>query len=236
MRPYIVINGVSSNTINGLLIQSLPPITKPQMRTTTEEIAGRDGDIVTTTGYKAYDKTISVGLYGDYNVDEIIEYLAQSGEIVFSNELDKYYNFAAYSNVDYEKLCRFRQASVNFHTQPFKYDNLARIWEQTNSNTRGVEIDLENKGNVKSKPTITVTGTGIIRLYINEVMLLVFTLTNNQTIILNQDGNATDLYGNFLNRSVKGDVMKIIFERGYNHLSLRGNVSYFKVEDYSRWL
>lgn len=236
MRPYIIINGVSSKTINGLLIQSLPPITKPQMRTTTEEIAGRDGDIVTTTGYKAYDKTLSVGLYGNYNVDEVIDYLTQSGEIVFSNELDKYYKFAAYSSVDYEKLCRFKTAEVQYHVQPFKYDYLARTYEANNSNTRGVAVDLENKGNTISKPVITITGTGIIRLYINNVMILVARLGTNQTVILGRDGNATDLRGNFLNRSIEGDIMKIIFERGYNNLSLRGNVSYFKVEDYSRWL
>lgn len=236
MRPYIIINGVSSNDIHGLLIQSLPPITKPQMRTTTEEVAGRDGDIVTTTGYKAYDKVLSVGLYGDYNVDNIIDYLTQSGDIVFSNELDKYYKFAAYAQVDYERLGRFKQASVTYHTQPFKYDNLKRIFTRTGTNPRGLQVDLENKGNVQSKPEITITGTGIVRLYINGVMILVLRLGTNQTIILNRDGNAVDLYGNFLNRSVEGDVMKIIFDRGYNDLSLRGNVSYLKVEDFSRWL
>lgn len=236
MRPYIILNGVSSNNINGLLIQSLPPITKPQMRTTTEEIAGRDGDIVTTSGYKAYDKELSVGLYGDFNVDEVIDYLTQAGDIVFSNELDKYYKCAQYGRVDYEKLCRFRQATVTYHVQPFKYDNLARIFSRTNSNSRGLAVELENKGNIQSKPIITLTGSGIVRLYINDIMLLVLRLSTNQTVILNRDGNATDINGNFINRSIEGDIMKIILERGYNNLSLRGNVSYLKVEDYSRWL
>ena len=55
---YIIINGVSSKTIEGLLIQTLPPISKPKIRTSAEEIDGRDGDVVTTLGYAAYDKTL----------------------------------------------------------------------------------------------------------------------------------------------------------------------------------
>ena len=104
MIPYLIINGVSSRDIDGLLIQSLPPISKPKMRTSKEEIDGRDGDIITPLGFSAYDKTISIGLKGDYNVDDVINYFNTSGRITFSNELDKYYNFACYDTVDFEKL------------------------------------------------------------------------------------------------------------------------------------
>ena len=48
MIPYVVINGVTSKTINGLLISNLPAISKPMIRTNTETIDGRDGDITTT--------------------------------------------------------------------------------------------------------------------------------------------------------------------------------------------
>ena len=51
MRNYIILNGKKSTDINGLLIQSLPPISKPKIRTQIEEIDGRDGDIVTKLGY-----------------------------------------------------------------------------------------------------------------------------------------------------------------------------------------
>ena len=89
MRNYIILNGVNSNTITGLLISTLPPIKKPKIRTQTEEIDGRDGDIVTKLGYSAYDKEIEIGLYGNYDTDEVIEYFNSEGTIVFSNEADK---------------------------------------------------------------------------------------------------------------------------------------------------
>ena len=93
MRNYVIINEINSNTIQGLAINILPPITKPMMRSQIEEIDGRDGDIITTLGYSAYDKTITIGLFGSYDVNEVIAFFNQSGTIVFSNEEDKYYNF-----------------------------------------------------------------------------------------------------------------------------------------------
>ena len=42
-RPYVIINGQNSMEINGLMISNLPPISKPMMRVSAEEIDGRDG-------------------------------------------------------------------------------------------------------------------------------------------------------------------------------------------------
>lgn len=121
MRNYIILNGISSSTISGLLIQNLPPISKPKQRVEVEEIDGRDGDIVTTLGYGAYDKEIKIGLYGNYDIDEIIEYFNSSGTVVFSNEEDKYYNYQIIEQIDFEKLIRYKTATVKMHVQPFKY-------------------------------------------------------------------------------------------------------------------
>lgn len=121
MRNYIILNGVSSQTISGLLIQNLPPISKPKIRTEVEEIDGRDGDIVTTLGYGAYDKEFEIGLYGNYDVDEIITYFNSQGTVTFSNEDDKYYNYQIVEQIDFERLIRYKTATVKMHVQPFKY-------------------------------------------------------------------------------------------------------------------
>ena len=122
MTNYVIINGVNSNTINGLGINELPPITKPQMRTMQEEIDGRDGDITTNLGYSAYDKTITIGLFGTgYDINDIVAFFNGEGTIVFSNEADKYYNFKILNQIDYVALQKFKSASITFHCQPFKY-------------------------------------------------------------------------------------------------------------------
>ena len=147
MRNYIILNNKSSNDINGLIIQELAPISKPQQRTQVETIDGRDGDIVTPLGYAAYNKKIKIGLYGDFDINEIIAYFATKGTAIFSNEPDKYYNYQILDQIDYERLVRFRVATVTMHVQPFKYSATEGTITVDSSDTvsgEGSNIVLEN--------------------------------------------------------------------------------------------
>lgn len=239
MRPYIIINGVSSKNIDGLLIQSLPPITKPKIRTSIEEIDGKDGDVVTTLGYAAYDKPLTIGLAGDYNVDDVIKYFNSSGKITFSNELDKYYNFAIYDTIDFNKLIRFKTANINIHVQPFKYsvDEPPITWTNTNGTTIA-NINVRNTGNIYSKPTLTITGKGTVNIYLDNTQILELALSAaGETIIIDVAGmNATDTDGNYLNRQVTGDYDNLILKAGYNSLRVTGTLTSVTVDKYSRWI
>lgn len=237
--PYLIINGVSSKNITGLLIQSLPPISKPKIRTSVEEIDGRDGDIVTTLGYAAYDKPISIGLKGDYNVDDVIEYFNGSGQVIFSNELDKYYNYAIYDTIDFNRLIRFRTATLNMHVQPFKYsvDEPPIKWTNTNSTTIA-NISVRNTGNIYSKPILTITGSGTVNVYINNTQILELALSAaGETIIIDVESmNATDTDGNYLNRQVTGDYDNLILAVGLNNLRVTGTITSIAIDKYSRWI
>ena len=118
---YVVLNGKKSNEVKGLLISALPPITKPLIRSEIMEIDGRDGDIITPLGYSAYDKEMAIGLFGDYDVDAAIRYFDSEGTVIFSNEPDKVYRYKIIQQIDFERLLRFRTATVVFHVQPFKH-------------------------------------------------------------------------------------------------------------------
>lgn len=117
---YVIINGVNSDTIRGLQILSLPPITKPKMRTSVATIDGRPGDIVTYLGYEAYNKTIKILLHGTYDLPAIMAYFNQSGTIIFSNDPDKIYTFETIEQINYERAVKFKTASVTIHVQPYK--------------------------------------------------------------------------------------------------------------------
>lgn len=156
MINYVKINGVNSNTINGLGINELPPITKPPLRVLQEEIDGRDGDITTDLGYGAYDKTITIGLFGTgYDINNIISFFNGEGTIVFSNEPDKYYKYKIVNQIDYIALQKFKSASITFHCQPFKYP--------TEETPLEIEYDYIEQSNVESA-SITQTETAPMKL------------------------------------------------------------------------
>lgn len=238
MRNYIILNGQSSANINGLLIQELAPISKPQQRTQVETIDGRAGDIVTPLGFAAYNKKVSIGLYGDYDIDEVIEFFNSDGEVTFSNEPDKYYKYQILEQIDFERLVRFRTASVTFHVQPFKYSTEQATRDFTPS--AGVQsISVVNKGNIYAKPAVTVYGTGTVNLSLNGTQILVIDLgetANNITI----DADALEAYtnttANLANRSVDGDYDNLKLKVGTNTISWSGNVTKITVANYSRWI
>lgn len=232
---YIIINGKKSTTLNGLIITSLPPITKPRIRANLEEIAGVDGDTVNKLGYSAYDKQIGIGLSYDYNVDDIIEYFNTSGKIVFSNEPDKYYNFVTLNQIDFEKLIRFKTAKVTIHVQPFKYSNVEST-KTYNFTTNNQSLTVRNNGNIYSKPIIKLYGSGTINLSINGTDVL--TIALNESIVLDtQSQNAYDPETNdYLNRSIIGDLTSLYLQVGVNTLSWIGNVTKVEIDYCSRWI
>lgn len=356
MIDYIELNGGKSTDVKGLIIQSLPPITKPKVRTSREEIDGRDGDIVTKLGYAAYDKEVSIGLHGDFDIDDAIAFFDSEGEAVFSNERDKYYRYRILDQIDFERLVRFRTAKVKMHVQPFKYDAVDRTFEVVNqlidvkdsttsrfgvtaasgggsvrvagkaTNTceilvpidrvalsgsytltaetsgdsagcalrlvsradpdgdsfggtytelksngtssvtadadaeydalwlyvqAGTSVDftltatmssnnfnsitLTNRGNVVSRPTVTVYGSGNVELAINAIKVLSFSIDDEYITI--DAGEMNAYHGDALmNRRVVGDYADLTLKAGENVMSWRGDVTGIKVEDFSRWL
>ena len=233
MRNYIILNGVNSNTITGLLISTLPPITKPKIRMQTEEIDGRDGDIVTKLGYSAYDKEIEIGLYGNYDTDEVIEYFNSEGTIVFSNEADKYYNYKILEQIDFNKLIRFKTAKVKLHVQPFKYP----LQEQPI--TISGETTVTNEGNIYARPTLNISGSGNVEVILNGQEIFSIDLGEDATNIT-IDTTKMEAYNPdttaLMNRQVTGDYNLFKIGTGNNTVSITGNVTSATISKYTRWL
>ena len=237
IRPYFIINGKSSNSIRGLIVSELAPIKKAQVRTLIETVDGRDGDIVTPLGYAAYDKPVKIGLSVNYDIDEIIDYLNSNGTIVFSNEPDKYYRFSVYNEIDFERLIRFKTASVVFHVKPYKFSTLEKelsfeISESPES------ISIYNAGNVYSRPTIYITAEGIVSVSLNgsEILEIDFG-EDEQTIKIDSEAmNAYYSDDTLANRIVSGNYDNIKLNKGWNTITLSGSVSELSVRNYTRYV
>lgn len=235
MRDYIILNGTSSQTIPGLLIQNLPPISKPRQRVEIEEIDGRDGDIVTYLGYGAYDKEFKIGLFGSYDVDEIISYFNSEGTVIFSNEEDKYYNYQIIEQIDFDKLLRYKEATVKMHVQPFKYsaEDNQKVFSVDSTTT---SISIRNSGNIYSRPVLTITGSGSIDLYLNDIQLFVINMESYTSITI--DTNNMNAYNGstLLNRNVTGNYDNFKLNVGNNTISWSGAISQIEIDNYSRWI
>lgn len=233
MRNYVIQNGKDSRYLKGLLIQELPPITKPLMRTSIEQIDGRDGDVITRLGYSAYDKKMKIGLFGDYDIDDIITFFNSSGTVTFSNEPEKYYLYDILDTIDYERLMRFRTAEITYHVQPFKYSNIEKLKAFSNPTSA---ITVRNNGNYVSKSVIHIKGTGIINLSLNGVQLFRIDLSTTNSITI--DTGRLEAYNDdvLMNRYVVGNYDKFVLNVGPNSVSWDGALTYIAFENYSRWI
>ena len=165
---YLIWNNKDSRKVNGLIISELPMIVKPKMRTEIIEVEGRGGNFIDNLGYSAYDKTVKIALYDNYDIDEIIKYFSGSGKVIFSNEPQKYYNAEIIEQIDFERLVKFKIANVKFNTQPYKYlvsesETEYEITEGTN------QIAVINQGLENSRPIITLTGSEIVEIKLNSM-------------------------------------------------------------------
>lgn len=231
---YIILNGVKNTSVEGLMIQALPSISKPQMRTKIETIDGRDGDLVTKLGYAAYDKQLLIGLYGNYNIDEVIGYFDSEGTVTFSNEPDKYYRYAIYNQIDFERLIRFRQAIVTLHVQPFKYSlSESKIEHAIKNNS---EVQVNNSGNIFSKPVLTLTGSNTCEVYLNNSQAFSIDLSINDTITIDTDAMEAYTGTTLRNRIVTGSYENLYLPPGVNILKFTGSVTNCIIENYSRWV
>lgn len=233
MNNYFIFKNKNSKDISGLIVQELPPITKAPKRTNIIEIEGKDGDIIESLGYAAYDKTIQIGLTSNNNIIEIVNWLNGSGKLILSNEPSKYYEAEIVSQIDFDRLARFRTASITFHVQPYKY-----LAEETITDieiTDETSIVVQNQGLIESKPIITLYGSGNIEFAINGQTVFTINIDSNYVTI---DAMKEDAYtGSILkNRQMSGEFNNIRLAPGQNTITWIGDLTRIEVDAKSRWL
>lgn len=228
----ITFRGVSSSTITGLLIQELGDLTKPAKRTDRTEIDGRDGDISDDLGYESYKKTLKVGLYGGFDIDEIINYFDGAGDLILSNEPTKKYTARVDDNIDFERLIRFREGKVSFIVQPFK-----KLVDEDAVTGSVAPLTVENQGFKTSKPIITIVADAdeVVALKVNDITVCTVTMPAEGTITLDTEAlNAYNTAGD-KNQHVVGAI-DFELDSGENEIDWTGTVTSVTITPNSRWL
>lgn len=229
---YIIWKGVNSNTIPGLLIQELPSISKPPMRYNTINVDGRDGEIIQELGYGSYEKVLLVGLAKSFDIDQVIKYFSGSGDLVLSNESDKFYKAKILEQIDYERLLKFRTASVIFRVEPYKY-KLSET-ETDVSITSQESVSVTNNGLEVSKPLITLYGSGEITFTLNTIDIFTIDIGNDGSVVIDSDDENAYLGSVLKNRNMTGEFPKL--QPGENTITWTGSLTRIKINPRSRWL
>lgn len=236
-RPTINWKGVDSSTLPSLIITEHPPITKAEMRTETTDIPGRDGTIVDEQGYAAYTKKLQISLKDSTDIDAVIKYFTGSGDLIHSNEPLRTYKASIYSQVDYERLLRYRTAEVEFLVQPYKYltDEENVVQEVDSGSNTPDEMTVTNEGLEVSKPLITISGYGQVILSVNGQLFCELDIQDSPITL---DSEALDAYtaAGLANNRMTGDFP--VLQPGENTISWEGTggVDSVTVAPRSRWL
>ena len=107
--------------------------------------------------------------------------------------------------------------------------------EITNNNPPN-SISIRNVGNIYSKPTITLYGSGSIEIALNGETI--FDIDMGSYASMTIDTNLMEAYngGTLLNRQVTGDYSNFELNVGNNTISWVGDVSQIEIDNFSRWI
>jgi phage-related protein len=112
------------------------------MRIAETVVEGVDGSRIEELGYATYDKSMLIGITPQADINEVIKFFSGKGDVVFSNEPDKYYKAHIVNQIDYTRLVRFRTATVTFRVQPFKFEYLEEEMVQLVQEKSGTSVDI----------------------------------------------------------------------------------------------
>lgn len=229
----IIFKGVNSNTITGLLISEQPDITRPARRQTATEVAGRDGDVVAYLGYDTYEKVAEIGLYGSFDIDEVINFFSGEGWVTFANEPTKKYWGRIVKEIDFTRLIRFRKAKIRWIVQPYK-----KLVTESNVTGATSPLTVVNQGYENSLPTIIIVADAdeVVEIDVNAVTVLSVTMPPEGTITI--DSETLNCFNSNADKNqyvtMAGDFPTLL--SGDNTVSWSGTVTSVTVIPNSRWL
>lgn len=211
-------NGISSDDM-GVKVVSLPPISLSKEDIDEITIDGRDGFLIDFKGYSGDTKKVEADYFGN-NPYAICDWLRGNGEVTFSNQQEFYYKARINNQIPLEETLKNQIYNflIQFRCQPFRYFTNGKKKKTIMVN----KTLLNNFGNYKALPVITIYGSGNITININGRAFTISNLTDSITIISEieevLDGKGNLMEGNFP-----------YFDVGQNTITWSGSVTKLEV-------
>lgn len=207
----------------GIVMAKRPSIPSPKRRINYFNIPGRSGSLkFDESTYEDITLTIECNLKSTEianRIDEIKAWLFETGEsdLVFSYQPDKKYIAQVVNAIDFKQVYKFiGQFPIIFNCKPFKYESSSNVMMPASS-----PFTFKNTGTLPSEPIITVYGTGLIKLIINEEIIELHDVDE----MIELDSELMECYdkSEMRNNSMYGEFP--LFKVGENKISWEGTVT-----------
>ena len=229
MKNYVIFNGKSTEDI--ALIEELPVVSRAERDIDFIEIDGRHGFLTFDKNrYKPVDYSIELKVNGKANRDLIRNIFIGNGDLILSNESDRYYKAVITGTVTVERqLKELYKINVSFKLQPFSYVRT----KETIIITATPHI-IDNPTNTTSQPTIKIYGRGTSYLNINGNIIELKNITSDGLILDFELKEAYDFNKVSKNTDVFGVYKEFIV--GSNTISWTDNITKIEVTPNWRYL
>ena len=149
-----------------LLVESVPPITRPSVRYQSVQLPGRAGELILMEGtdvYEPYVREVRAMPMPNANIHDILDWLRGDGYVSFSNEPKREQYARALDQIDFvHAFAQQREGIIRFMCDPFK----RQIPEESSITFNAQSPVITNPGDVIAWPDLTISGTGSIAVSI----------------------------------------------------------------------
>lgn len=223
---YFIFKGIDSRNFNNLIVNELPAIVKAAPKVETFEVDGRNGSLTVNTGaYASIVKSVQCTIKNLDNIDNIFKWLNGVGDVIFSNQPDRYFKAKIINNIPFERVVStFRTFIIEFECNPESYfiNSTKLVFTEQGS--------FLGSGTTESNPIVTVYGQGNITLYLNDTTITLKNVSDYITI-------NSELYQCYKDETNAGKQMVGYFPTlnpGSNAIIWTGNVE--KIEIEPKWV
>ena len=205
MNPWFVWKDKNSLGDFGLWINKLPKRVRPEERHEEIEIPGRAGSLLMLEGedvYSSYTTEMTVIARNSLDMNSILEWLRGSSDLILCTDTSKAIEARIVGEVSFERVGNnLQQATIPFLCSPFR-KSVRQLEERATFGQSGGTIF--NRGDVASKPTVAIRGSGNNTITIAEKSMSFVNLSGvvvvdcgAQIITKNNDIWTGDVTGDF---------------------------------------
>lgn len=161
LTHWFIWNGKNSFADFGLWVRELPKRTRAKERYSEVKIPGRSGTLIQTEGEDVYDPyatELKVSCKNTIDIDRAVNWLRGPGELVLSTDPGKVIHARIVNEVIFERdeKNKLLIGVIPLYCQPFK----TRHHPSEDAVTITAGGTMYNPGDVASRPTVSITGTG----------------------------------------------------------------------------